>query len=392
MSLNKVVSLEYFKANLEEIENLKDKDLSKAILILVKFQVGNYLLNDTNTLKIDSISPHTVFAFNTALIKDISSSYDELEQSLIKVFESEYKDLIEDKPMINGREIFLLKNDDGMINVFDKDLHKYLHEEFKDLIDSNGVFLSTPYNTTEVYLDKRGLQIDFVEGHGKGGHELAYKNKVFNDNSKLEYEIKDKKTKEIRGNFLCSDLFKIRSNKIVYCDGEKLSKLDMSPRLNFIDTAYKELTGLNKYKFNIVSNKLQKFIYGYLTNETNYVRSEIKGKTKRTYNDEYNSAQKKGKELLEGFKEELEIFINKIEYSFKLDKTKKDILNEMFKIDLDTPLSQKTIFQKLIMLISDKVDTEQKIEDLATNTIISIENFYENINTFARKKEKNEVF
>lgn len=75
MSLNKVVSLEYFKANLEEIENLKDKDLSKAILILVKFQVGNYLLNDTNTLKIDSISPHTVFAFNTALIKDISPLY-----------------------------------------------------------------------------------------------------------------------------------------------------------------------------------------------------------------------------------------------------------------------------------------------------------------------------
>lgn len=91
MNLNKIVSLEYFKANLEEIENLKDKNLSRAILALVKFQVGGYLLSETNTLKIDSISPHTVFAFNNALIKDISNSYEELEQSLVRVFDSEYR-------------------------------------------------------------------------------------------------------------------------------------------------------------------------------------------------------------------------------------------------------------------------------------------------------------
>lgn len=63
---------------------------------------------------------------------------------------------------------------------------------------------------------------------------------------KLEYYIKDKDSGEIKEIFLCSDLYKIKSNKIIYCDGKNPSKLDMTPRLNFINTAYKELTGLDK--------------------------------------------------------------------------------------------------------------------------------------------------
>lgn len=184
MNLNKIVSLEYFKANLEEIENLKDKNLSRAILALVKFQVGGYLLSETNTLKIDSISPHTVFAFNNALIKDISNSYEELEQSLIRVFDSEYRDLIEEKPLINGKEILITKNDEGVINVIDKELHKNLNEEFAGLINQEGEFLYSPYSTVENYLYGKKREVDFTGEYGRGSHELGYRNKIFNDNSK----------------------------------------------------------------------------------------------------------------------------------------------------------------------------------------------------------------
>jgi len=391
MDLNKIISLDYFKANLEKIENLKDKNLEKAILLLVKFQVGNYLLSDVNTLRIDSISPHTVFAFNNALIKDISNSYEELEQSLIKVYESEYRDLIEDNPMINGKEIQILKDSEENITVVDKELYENLSEEFSGLINDKGEFLFSPYVTTEIHLDNKKLKIDLTEGYGKGGHELGYRNKIFNDNSKLEYCIKDKETKEIKEKFLCSNLYKIKSNKILYGDGEKISKLDMSPRLNFIDTAYKELTGLDKYKFNIVNNKLQKFIYGYLTNETNYVRSEVKGKIKKTYNEEYSSTQMKGRELLEKFNEEFEIFINKTEYSFKINNSKEDIYNEIFKLDLDTSVKQKSIFQKLLLLISNNIDSKKDIEDVAMETISKIKEFYENINNYFHKKEEHQT-
>ena len=79
---NNVISMDYFKANMETIENLKDKNLLNSILSLAKFQTGNLLVDDSNISRIDAISPHTVFAFNTALIKDIASGYENLESSL----------------------------------------------------------------------------------------------------------------------------------------------------------------------------------------------------------------------------------------------------------------------------------------------------------------------
>ena len=79
---NNVISMDYFKANMEAIENLKDKNLLNSILSLAKFQTGNLLVDDSNISRIDAIQPHTVFAFNTALIKDIASGYENLESSL----------------------------------------------------------------------------------------------------------------------------------------------------------------------------------------------------------------------------------------------------------------------------------------------------------------------
>lgn len=385
---NNIVSLEYFKANMETFENLKDKNLFKAILTLVKFQVGNYLLNDTNTVKIDSISPHTVFAFNTALIKDIAMSYDDLEQSVAKVYDSEYKDLLEDKLVIADKEVFIEKDSLGNVNLYDKEQYEYLNENFKDLITKeHGFFINSPYSTAEVFLENRGLKINFAEGNGKGGHELGYKNKIFTDNSLLEYQLEDKKTKEIKGRFIAKDLFKIMSNKIVYCNTSSSARLDMSPRLNFINTAYLELTGLDKYKFNIITNKLQKFIYGYLTNETNYVKSETKGRVKRTYNKEYDSNRIKGKELFENFKEDLEIFINKLEYGIKLNKSKEEILNEVY--NSLSSNSQKTIFNKLAYSIYQTIDVESSVEDISSYMVSEMKNFYENINDYFYRIEKN---
>ena len=85
---NNIISMDYFKANMEEIEKLKDKNLLSSILSLAKFQTGNLIIDDSNLSKIDAISPHTVFAFNTALIKDIALSYEDLEKSIKTVYQS----------------------------------------------------------------------------------------------------------------------------------------------------------------------------------------------------------------------------------------------------------------------------------------------------------------
>ncbi|MGJ0310726.1 hypothetical protein [Aliarcobacter cryaerophilus] len=85
---NNIISMDYFKANMEEIEKLKDKNLLSSILSLAKFQTGNLIIDDSNLSKIDAISPHTVFAFNTALIKDLALSYEDLEKSIKTVYQS----------------------------------------------------------------------------------------------------------------------------------------------------------------------------------------------------------------------------------------------------------------------------------------------------------------
>ena len=45
---NNIISMDYFKANMETIENLKDKNLLNSILSLEKFQTGNLLVDDSN--------------------------------------------------------------------------------------------------------------------------------------------------------------------------------------------------------------------------------------------------------------------------------------------------------------------------------------------------------
>lgn len=71
----KIISADYLKANIEAIDKITNKNLSKAVLALAKFQSGNFLLEDGSTEKIEAVSENTVFAFNKALIKDISNSY-----------------------------------------------------------------------------------------------------------------------------------------------------------------------------------------------------------------------------------------------------------------------------------------------------------------------------
>ena len=135
----------------------------------------------------------------------------------------------------------------------------------------------------------------------------------------------------------------------MYGTKKDTQSIDLSPRLHFIDTAYKELTGVDKYKYNIVNKQLQKFIYGYLTDDDTYLHSASGRRKKYSTNDEYNRDIKNGRTIFDDFKENFEIFINKMEYQIKLNKTKQEVLDSIIE-----DYSDKEFFSRVVVFIYDE--------------------------------------
>ena len=79
--------------------------------------------------------------------------------------------------------------------------------------------------------------------------------------------MKNKETREIIAKFLGENLYEIRASKLLYGTEKDTQSIDLSSRLHFIDTAYKELTGVDKYKYNIVNKN---FIFKQLLSIDNY--------------------------------------------------------------------------------------------------------------------------
>ena len=150
------------------------------------------------------------------------------------------------------------------IKIYDKELKKDLEMPFKDLLIEGTEITKNSIYMTEKYLSDKGFEFNFArDDYGIGGVELSYKNKIYFDKSRLEYRLKNKETREIIAKFLGENLYEIRASKLLYGTEKDTQSIDLSSRLHFIDTAYKELTGVDKYKYNIVNKQLQKFIYGY---------------------------------------------------------------------------------------------------------------------------------
>ena len=161
--------------------------------------------------------------------------------------------------------------------------------------------------------------------------------------------MKNKETREIIAKFLGENLYEIRASKLLYGTEKDTQSIDLSSRLHFIDTAYKELTGVDKYKYNIVNKQLQKFIYGYLTDDDTYLYSANGRRKRYSTNEEYNRDIKNGRKNFDDFKENFEIFINKMEYQIKLNKTKQEVLDSIIE-----DYSDKEFFSRVVVFIYDE--------------------------------------
>lgn len=277
------------------------------------------------------------------------------------------------------------------IKIYDKELKKDLEMPFKDLLIEGTEITKNSIYMTEKYLSDKGFEFNFArDDYGIGGVELSYKNKIYFDKSRLEYRLKNKETREIIAKFLGENLYEIRANKIVYGTEKDTQSIDLSPRLHFIDTAYKELTGVDKYKYNIVNKQLQKFIYGYLTDDDTYLYSANGRRKRYSTNEEYNRDIKNGRKNFDDFKENFEIFISKMEYQIKLNKTKQEVLDSIIE-----DYSDKEFFSRVVIFIyvenrediTKLSDLEETIKFLSNE----IKSFYENMANFMQDQERYKI-
>lgn len=378
MSLNKVVSIGYFEANSNEIENIKNKELASAIFMLTKYQLGHYLIDDSNTAKIESISLSTTFAFNNALVKDIVNSYKALEKSISIVYKSDYKDLLEDEIFLNDKKITIHECENGEIRLIEDESLKYVQDNIGDIVNFNDDKLTVKYLTMQNTLLKDKKRMSFNLGYGV--QELQIKSKLFEDKKNIEVEIENQEGVPEK-TILLKGTLSIRK-KGIYCteSPDSPTEIDVSPRISFINEAFLNLTGIDKYSYLLLTNINEKFTYGYLNDSTKYISSETKRRRMIANNSEYTSEVKKGREVFEKMNEEISILKGMYQYSFDTNETKESLLK---KIE-DFKEENKKYLASVNYFIDASLDKKEMISD----SLQKIENF---TNKFPNLKDTKEV-
>ena len=111
---------------------------------------------------------------------------------------------------------------------------------------------------------------------------------------------------------------------------------------------------------------------------------------KYSTNEEYNRDIKNGRKIFDDFKENFEIFINKMEYQIKLNKTKQEVLDSIIE-----DYSDKEFFSRVVVFIYDEnreditklSDSEETIKFLSNE----IKSFYENMANFMQDQERYKI-
>lgn len=333
---NKLISDKYFKENIHNIENIKDKELLNSILVLVSFHSGNTLLSDKNISKFDSVSIYSTSMFSQSLIKDIADSYNLLEKSILNVNKSIYKDLLLQNPTINGKEFYI-----GEDTLVQKDLLEDLKKVFDEKVEEDGTINNNDFTS---YRELWGKGIHFPDINIFFNH---FKSLGSDDSNKQKFLISFKKDGK-KYEFLNRTGLAFK-NKRYYIDEKPLS-FDISPRYNFIQQAYLDLTQLKIEDFSKVVTILRDFLYGYISRDDNKKissRSEVR-------NEFYNNSSR---EIYDQTLIDLNLFEKQISYILNQSENSNDLFNNINNIvenQLINKTSGKTAFPKVLKFILNK--------------------------------------
>ncbi|KAB7891461.1 hypothetical protein [Poseidonibacter ostreae] len=404
----KIISIDYLKANMEAIDKIKNKNFSNAILTLAKFQSGNFLLEDSDTEKIESVSENTVFAFNKALIKDISNSYDALEKSIFEIYKSDFSELLEDRMFIEGKEIKVEDLDTSihLIDIETRDKARTIFE--KEINEEDGKFYIDYYKQSGYNAKPKERGYTFEIEHSYGVQELQIKNKLFQTKNDAPITvIKDGvKTDSI----LMKNCFKILKKGIYSINSDSTpTEIDISPRLHFTNKAFENITKLDKYSYMYLTLKAEKFTYGFLKDKTTYISAKSARSTWTSRNSEYTIKAQQGKHELDDLNIEINTLKNIYQYSIDTNESKENLIQKLeaqkanskhsvlsamdYFIDkslekndmLKESLSQMSVFYETIIL-SENISEYEEFKDIRRRNI-NVANKIEAIDEFKNKKK-----
>lgn len=404
---NKLIDIDYFLANQDKIEKIKNKKFSTAIATLLKFQSNDFLLFDLNTQKINNVSQNTAVFFNQALIKDIAKSYDVLENAVGQVLDSDHKDLLVDSPVIFGQEVEYYNNEDTFMLV-NKDLKQYFEELdskfFKEGIHSQFDFFSAVnYNS-----DDSALSFD-IRGYGKlNKNKLLSKSGFFLDKANGITSVKNTKTDEAK-DVLVTHGYSFGKNTIRFAKDLTKTRLDLSCRLDYLTNATQLLTGLDMELLAKLTKKAEMFTYGYLTDTDKYISKRSKRSTWRAWNYEYDKDVKSGRRGVDNINTDYQAILNLMQYGVDTKFSVEDFYDKLKNIPMRSSYMQFGIDAMLKNKADSTVSPQPSLEtEIAKNNIflnsllitinkideISLDEFHgdlleelQHINLFLNKKQ-----
>jgi len=352
---NRIIDIDYFVANQSEIEKVKNKKFSSAVATLLKFQSGNYLLYDGNTQKITNITQNTAVFFNQALVKDIARSYEMLEDACSAVYESDFKEMLCDEPVLFGKKAIFTPHKDGFYIInsetdeFFKDMpSSYFHNE--DKLGQFDFRRASYYSRDDMPYNFEISKLSFSKQNRRLGR-VGF----FTDKADGIITVKNKQDDESR-RVLIKHGFSFGKRNTKYAKDAGKTRLDLSFKLDYLEKSTRHLTGLDMDLFAKLTKKAEMFTYGYLTNKDDYISRKTARYIYSSGNPEYDKSARLGRESIDNINKDYQSVLNLLQYS------------------IDTDMDVPTLYEKLSSLSMSSVYIRSSVSSLVENTPVDLDN------------------
>ena len=352
---NKIIDIDYFIANQNEIEKIKNKKFSSAVSTLLKFQSGNYLLYDGNTQRITNITQNTAVFFNQALIKDIAKSYDMLEDACSVIADSDYRDMLADNPILFGKEAKFVhiyeEHDDGVRDEFyivNTETEEFFKEFPLDYFDGDDKFSTFDFYKASGYSTKKetGYEFNVLSSSFSKRNKQIGRAGFFTDKADGIVEVlKDGENKDV----LLRHAFSFGKKNTRHTRDKSKTRLDLTFKLDFLQESTRKLTGLDMELFTKLTKKAEMFTFGYLTNKDDYISRKTARYIYSSNNPEYDKSAKSGRESIDNINKDYQSVLNLLQYA------------------VDTNMNTSSLYDKLSTLPLSSVYVKNSISSIAEN-------------------------